>query len=891
MMVKKAFKKVVSVTLSLAMVIGILPITALAAPADITKFKSMRMSTFDGTQVAAFDYYSATNTRYNAVNMNDGMTWAKLSYTVEYTQPVSLILYKMNADYEGENPIQLDYDPDDADANEDFLDGEMIGYIYGVPVTDNIDTSGDTPTGKELSTDEWNMLYWRAVNWAQENITEKFASIHDVEAYGFSGDTLAEGTGAALTTNAVLEDTESEIDTTEDASDSAMEDSENTDEEATSVPEATTEVSDDADAEPGVEETAAPTEEAGAQTDTQDETSDAEVTAPEEEPDTQTQEESGAQAQEEAGAAAVAMMPQRLLAATPVSFDLAELEEVIEEPEAVTQSEGPTDSEESDEPETVDASTTVEISDTAEDAAQAEETAAVSETEATANPYTEADVLIDRNMASPAFSALSVDDSVPDNIINYVLWNGKLTNEAGELIDYTYEDGCYVIVMKPSTPGADIYNSFLAFENDTDLQARFTDSAFWHELEEMADELGWTVDSVNLLTGSFRWEYEDMSLYGKNDLPFIRYYESSDGSRSHHLGLGWSSNYSYELDVQPLFAHVTLPGGKDGYFELGLDGSYSTKGDYAFYDTGSGYLLVNEYEGTTYRFNADELLSQISYLNGDVVTLTYTDGQVTGISSETGRFTLEYSGEHISRITDSAGRVMTLSYDGDYLMSVENTDGDSLRYTYDSNGYLESVENFKGEVYVENEYDAQGRVIHQYAADIGTFDFTYDPVARHNVCTGTDGYLLDIYYDEMGRITQSTNAAGGVTVVYNEKNEVESETDREGNVTSYAHDDDSNITEINYPDGTSETYSYNDNHQVTRMTDRNGAVTTYDYNSKGSMTGSTDALGGTMTYAYDENNNMISAIDALGAETTYTYDSAGNMTSSTDAQGNSTTLE
>ena len=45
-----------------------------------------------------------------------------------------------------------------------------------------------------------------------------------------------------------------------------------------------------------------------------------------------------------------------------------------------------------------------------------------------------------------------------------------------------------------------------------------------------------TEDPVDLLTGSFSWEYQDFALYGRNDLSFIRYYESSDGEHNHALG-------------------------------------------------------------------------------------------------------------------------------------------------------------------------------------------------------------------------------------------------------------------------------------------------------------------------------------------------------------------
>ena len=69
----------------------------------------------------------------------------------------------------------------------------------------------------------------------------------------------------------------------------------------------------------------------------------------------------------------------------------------------------------------------------------------------------------------------------------------------------------------------------------------------------MAEKYGWTVDPVDLLTGSFKWEYQDLALYGKDDLPFIRYYNSSDFEDDHGLGLGWSSNYTAFLDIENLF--------------------------------------------------------------------------------------------------------------------------------------------------------------------------------------------------------------------------------------------------------------------------------------------------------------------------------------------------
>lgn len=159
-------------------------------------------------------------------------------------------------------------------------------------------------------------------------------------------------------------------------------------------------------------------------------------------------------------------------------------------------------------------------------------------------------------------------------------------------------------------------------------------------------------------------------------------------------------------------------------------------------------------------FNVAGKLTSIEETDGNTINCTYSGGKLTEISGDAGSFTLSYSGDHVTKVTDSTGRSIDLTYDGDNLISVRNPDADSLRFSYDANGYLASVENFEGQVYVENTYDESGHVIHQYAANIGTFDFSYDFDARHNICTGTDGYLCEIWYDELGRITASKDASG-----------------------------------------------------------------------------------------------------------------------------------
>lgn len=72
------------------------------------------------------------------------------------------------------------------------------------------------------------------------------------------------------------------------------------------------------------------------------------------------------------------------------------------------------------------------------------------------------------------------------------------------------------------------------------------------------DELACSGDPVDLLSGSFTWNYRDLALYGKNDLEFTRYYESVHADENYGLGNGWTSNFSYslEFDGRSVLAHL-----------------------------------------------------------------------------------------------------------------------------------------------------------------------------------------------------------------------------------------------------------------------------------------------------------------------------------------------
>ena len=283
---------------------------------------------------------------------------------------------------------------------------------------------------------------------------------------------------------------------------------------------------------------------------------------------------------------------------------------------------------------------------------------------------------------------MSTDETTKTAIENYVLWDGTVVK------------GYYVIVMTPCMPEAAVYNSFLGFASTTNQKKNISLDAFFEALGLRADFPSimnlivnaiykglfklvefFTKDPVNLLTGSFSWNYTDMALYGKDNLEFIRYYESTSADKNYGLGNGWTSNYTADLTVKKFYAEVHLAQDRTLYFGMDYDGAYRACGDWTFAWNGNGYTLENPMANTIYNFNADEVLESISSLGKSTLIFTNDGEKVTGVTNGVDTFTFSYNREgNISKVTDSVGRSIVLDYDGDNLISVENADSDSLHY-------------------------------------------------------------------------------------------------------------------------------------------------------------------------------------------------------------------
>ena len=127
-----------------------------------------------------------------------------------------------------------------------------------------------------------------------------------------------------------------------------------------------------------------------------------------------------------------------------------------------------------------------------------------------------------------------------DFIHNLIMWDGTVVDENGENPQKLAADENYIIVLEPSTPSMNYYRSYLAIRTTNSIPDDILLSL--REFAELFQMI--TGDPVDLLTGALNWEYTDISMYGDEDLPYTRYYNSKAAGEAGRLGYGWSDNYT-----------------------------------------------------------------------------------------------------------------------------------------------------------------------------------------------------------------------------------------------------------------------------------------------------------------------------------------------------------
>lgn len=450
--------------------------------------------------------------------------------------------------------------------------------------------------------------------------------------------------------------------------------------------------------------------------------------------------------------------------------------------------------------------------------------------------------------------------------------------------------------------------------------------------------VAYSKDPVNLSTGNFIYDHEDLAVRGEIPLAFHRYYNSKDHARG---SLGRCFLHNYEIRLTPKddgTVTVRMQDGQTKTYHRNKDGNYICRNaalETLTEEEPQKHYLLRSPNGDILRFDKDGKLLRRQDKNGRGVTCTYdADGRLAQAKTDNGAaltYTYDAKG-YLTAVTDHTGRIVSLTYDKHKIATVTTPDGAVYAYEYGKNGRITEIINPRGITTVKNTYDDSYRITGQTFPDGGKMRYEYDDDARTVTLTERNGSRIIHVHDAQYRNTKTIYPDGtSEQYTYNDKNLCTGRTDRRGNTRKMAYDNRGNLTQtvdkagrkinLTYDadnhltnvsingkeriknrydkdgnllvtenaEGNRLTVTYGTNGRPQTMTTADGGTTTLVYDARGNISAITDARGAQTVYTYDDLNRVITTADANGNETSYTYDMADRIAAVRNAAGSERT--
>ncbi|OFS25005.1 DUF6531 domain-containing protein, partial [Clostridium sp. HMSC19A10] len=348
-------------------------------------------------------------------------------------------------------------------------------------------------------------------------------------------------------------------------------------------------------------------------------------------------------------------------------------------------------------------------------------------------------------------------------------------------------------------------------------------------------------DPIDGATGSLYIPATDITLPDiHNEFKIERKYESIN-KRLGVLGMNWTANFETAVQIKNRKANVLCTDGHVETFDR-VDGKWvNDKGGaeiYTLEDVNDGVILKSYIEDKVFYFDLDGKLTEVYDKFGNKMNFTYIGRNIETITTFSNyKLFFKYRDNKVIEIKDELGRTVQYKYDGSYLTEVIHVDQGITRYTYDENGYVNSITDQNGKMYTKNFFDKTGRVIRQDFPGNDSCSITYDDSEKE----------VTFYYEKSGR-TEKTRFNNDKLVI----NEF-------------------------YEDGTTTEFGYDEYQNRNYEKDRNGNITKREFNKFGRIL-KEELPGGLINeFVYDKNQNLIKEQDNLGKEILNTYDEKGNL--------------
>ncbi|MBR4517548.1 MAG: hypothetical protein IKO65_00955 [Victivallales bacterium] len=468
------------------------------------------------------------------------------------------------------------------------------------------------------------------------------------------------------------------------------------------------------------------------------------------------------------------------------------------------------------------------------------------------NPYNSFESIPDLNVATRGALQLSFERFYSNRMDDqgwHTNWEYSLVNEGNDAVTFfSPEQGVFTF-----RKGA--YGKYFC-ENDSSLTLTFKGSQAI--LQSPDYERTWTMEQVD----AQNWRLAQISDTNGNSIQLA---------------------YDKNGELSKLTSN-------DGEFILvAKDGLTGTNGlEVAYQHSADGQLTGVSYNDgrnpLAYQYDSDALTGV--YQGGELVSSYIYDNSGSVVQATHGNLittiTMEQPG--VITVTDNCDHSFTAVYyaDGNLAKLTDNVSGNWNHYTYDANGWLQTVSNSAGlsESYVCN---ADGEILRFTDIYGNTSSYTYFQ-GHLKTAQNATGYAVNISYDQNWNITEFTYSDGSViSFDYDDNGNLTRITDQLGNSMTCEYDDSWRISRVNYGDYSS-AVTYDNFGHIATVT-QNGHITSYEYTPRGLLTSLTDANGNRAQMSYDGNEKLTEAVFANGSKVSWEYDAVGNLVSHTTRAG------
>lgn len=445
-----------------------------------------------------------------------------------------------------------------------------------------------------------------------------------------------------------------------------------------------------------------------------------------------------------------------------------------------------------------------------------------------------------------------------------------------------------------------------------------------------------SADPVNLGTGNFIYEKEDMKLEGTPAMSLTRFYNTLDRETG-SLGKGWRHSFEIFLKINNDEVQLYLPDGKKITFRKIKEGTYTSDKTRDRLVKEHNIYCLKKSNGDTFQFDLNGNCLCFEEESGNRISYSMEDGLLKRVKREDdgASYEFHYNAEKkLESISDSTGRSIIYEYSEEgSLQKASCLAGGFFAYQYEQSGYISKVSSVDGTAIVENFFDNQGRCTSQNFPDGGSVSFGYDDENSCITLTERNGSITKYFHDEHFHNNRIVYEDGEEHFIYNRKGQCTYHKNQNGVVTRYSYDARGNVTQVMDALGnkTNATYDaknhllsvkvngknklrneyntkgelistvvadssnyqmkYDENEKVTEITQPDGSRFSFQYDKNGNLSMIKNPKGTVTYYQHDALNRVVETVDGNGNKTSFAYDNADQIVSIVNAAGNKRTYE